>query len=347
MTHRQEDDATDWALLARYFAGELNGHERRSVEEWAAAHPDRAGEFEALRRLWSQAGALPSSSRVDELWHDLAVELKAAPPPVRARAHRAPASRGGAWPRRVAGLIAASLVALFGGTAAWQALSRAPTASAEGEVGRYETARGQTTNLQLTDGTQVILAPESVLEVRAFGESGPREVELTGEAVFHVTHDEARPFLVHSGHAVTEDLGTVFAVRAYPGEDRVQVLVVEGRVALRDENAPAHSGTVLEPGQEGHLDVDGQVEVVAIADVYPHLAWSQGRVVFKDARLRYVARELGRRYGVRLEIPDTSVAERRITVDIPAGPITDVVNAVAVPLDLRVERNGDLIRLYP
>lgn len=347
MTYRQEDEQTDWALLARYFAGELSDGERRQVEEWVVADPARAEEVASLRRLWEQVRLLPPPSRVDALWGNVAGLMRA--PPARARQLRV-AARASRWrPNRTHGAIAAAMAVVLLAGGVWHAatVGSTPATTASDPVRRYETGRGQTANVQLTDGTRVTLAPASVLEVRSFERDGPRELELVGEAVFHVTHDPTRPFLVHSGNAIAEDLGTVFGVRSYPGDERVEVVVVEGRVALRDQNAPAHSGTILETGQGGRVDLAGQVVVLPAADPQRHLAWSHGRVVFKQLPLREVAAELERRYDVDLEIPDPGVAARRITLDIPAGPLSDVLDAVAVPLNLRVERNGELIRLHP
>lgn len=346
MTHRQEDEQIDWVLLARYFAGELSAEERREVDEWVVADPARAEEVASLRRLWERAGLLPTPSRVDALWGNVAGRMHAQPQPAIDARRVARPSR---WRvTRTHGVLAAALAVAVLGGGVWRAvaLDRAPAAAAD-PVRRYETGRGQTANVQLTDGTRVTLAPASLLEVRSFERDGPRELELVGEAVFHVTHDETRPFLVHSGNAIAEDLGTIFAVRSYPGDERVNVLVVEGRVALRDADAPAHSGTILESGQGGQVDLAGQVVIVPAADPERRLAWSRGRVVFNQLPLREVAIELERRYDVDLEIPDSSVADRRITIDIPAGRLSDVLDAVAVPLNLRVERNGDLIRLHP
>ncbi len=56
---------------------------------------------------------------------------------------------------------------------------------------------------------------------------------LEGEGYFEVTHDARRPFRVHAGDALTEDLGTRFVVRAYPELAAVDVAVAEGVVSLR------------------------------------------------------------------------------------------------------------------
>ena len=133
-----------------------------------------------------------------------------------------------------------------------------------------------------------------------------------------------------------------------PGHIGTSIIANSRKVQTRrDEDAPAHSGTILETGQGGQVDLAGQVVVIPSADPRRRLGWSRGRVVFQQTPLRDVATELERWYDVDLEIPDSSVAEQRITLDIPAGPLADVLDAVAVPLNLRVERNGDLIRLHP
>jgi transmembrane sensor len=246
--------------------------------------------------------------------------------------------------RRMPVAIAASLVLALGASALWWARDAAGPRS--GEAPRtFQTGRGQTAHVRLVDGSEVQLGPESRLQVYPTG-AEIRAVELVGEAVFKVEHDEARPFLVHSGGAVTEDLGTEFGVRAYPGDHEVRVVVVEGRVSVRPRSAPAHSGTILLPGQLGRVDSGGRVAVENGADKNVYLAWARARLVFQQTPLRDVAVELGRRYDVRIQIADSSVASQRITLDIPAGSISEVLDAVAVPLSLRYERSGGLIRLH-
>jgi transmembrane sensor len=336
MTDRDDEGEFDWALLARYFSGEATDEERRELEAWIAADPARHSEVVELRRLWQEAGRLPTAARMDALWGNLSRQMRgeAAPTPLPA---------GHPARRAVPTAIAASLLLALGVGAVWH--ERQASRPAPAEASRlYQTGRGQTAHLRLADGSQVTLAPESRLLVHPMGAT--RGMDLVGEAVFRVEHDAAHPFLVYSGESVTEDLGTEFGVRSYPSDAEVRVVVVEGRVALRPTSAPAHSGTILLAGQLGRVDSVGRVAVEDGADHRGYLGWARARLVFHQTTLRDVAVELGRRYDVRVQITDPNVALQRITLDVPAGPISEVLEAITVPLSLQYERSGDLIRLH-
>jgi ferric-dicitrate binding protein FerR (iron transport regulator) len=181
-------------------------------------------------------------------------------------------------------------------------------------------------------------------------ENGRREVWLEGEAVFDVVHDERRPFLVYSGNAVTEDLGTRFAIRAYPGDHAVRVVVDEGKVALRPVGPRAVDDTtsaILGARDLGELDAEGEARVRRGVNPETYLAWTQGRLVFRQATLAEIADQLQRWYDVDLTIPDRATAARRVTLDLRVGSLDDVLQAVTVPLGVRYERVGRQVTLRP
>jgi transmembrane sensor len=353
------DDEIDWTLLARYLAGEASDEERDAVARWMAADPAREEELAAVRRWWDDAAALPAASRVDTMWGALRRRMAAAdqsplprdrptpvarrPAPVLTLAPRTQVRRVG-W-RAAIGAVAAS-VTLLGGTLFWRARTdsrHSPIAQALPR--EFSTARGQRATIRLVDGTRVELGFASTLRVRPFG-GGRRELYLEGEAVFDVVHDASRPFIVRAANALTEDLGTTFAVRAYAGEKTVRVVVVSGRVAVRPADAGTRGlteGTVLGPGQLGDLDPAGRLEVQSDVDTSAYVAWLAGRVAFHNARLDDVAAELERRFDVTIRIPDSRLGARRVTVDMPAGNLPDVLDAVTVPLSLHHRRDGGVI----
>jgi transmembrane sensor len=210
----------------------------------------------------------------------------------------------------------------------------------EAPVREFATRRGQQAAVTLADGSRVTLGPDTRMRVHT--SAAAREVELTGEAVFDVRHDAARPFVVRAAHAVTEDLGTTFGVRAYPGDSVVRVVVTEGAVALRAVAAPAATGARLGPGDVARLDRAGLARVDA-GGAEAYLAWTRGRVAFRNAVLSEVAAELERRYDVAIRFARPTDAQRRITVDMPAGTLAEVLDAVTVPLRLGYRRDGGVI----
>jgi len=356
------EDEIDWTLLARYFAGESSAAETAVVERWIGAEPSRREELATLRRWWDDARALPSPGRIDAMWTSLSARMHAAGEASGAvAAHDAdgatsqrryspvltivPRSKPAArWPRIGLGAVAAGLL-IAAGTVLYRRDDPAPARVAADQAEReFATGRGQRATIGLVDGSRVELGYASKLRVRQF-ETGRRELFLEGEAVFDVVHDASRPFIVHAANATTEDLGTVFGVRAYPGDSAVRVVVVSGKVALRPRTAAPDAtrpGTVLLPGQLGQLDTRGRVRVDSGIDTTAYLAWLSGRVAFDNVPLADIAADLERRFGVSIRIADSSMATRRVTVvDMPVRSVSDVLDAVVAPLGLRVRRSGD------
>lgn len=341
-----EDDGYYWTRLARFFSGEMSATERKELEDWIAADPNRREEVVASRALWDQAGRLPSPNRIDGMWADLVSRLRAPKPAVTPFkvVSAPPYARDRRWTRTAILGTAAMVVVLLGGGLLATARSTL-SGSDEGTVASYTTVRGETRTLRLADGSTVHLGPDSKLSVHEFVRSGPRRLELVGEAVFRVEHDADRPFYVSAGMAITEDLGTEFGIRAYPGDEAVRVVVTEGQVALRSRDAPDHSGTVLNPGQRGSLDTSGRIAVETGVEVSDQLAWVEGRIIFRGTPLREAAAELGRRYDARIETEDSSVQDVKIYVNMPAGSLPQVLEAIVGPAKLRYERQGEVYRL--
>lgn len=358
----ERDDETDWTLLARWLADECTPAERTALERWLAREPSRRAELESLKDAWERAATLPPPSRVDAMWNRLSARMHpatGASAPVRATPARTTPRRPtpviALLPHRertrpvwrtaaaiaAAALFAAGVLATRGRVKATADVAASPPAK------EFATASGQRATIRLADGTRVELGFASRLTVHPF-ESGRRELHLEGEAVFDVVHDTARPFLVHAANAVTEDLGTSFAIRAYPADATVRVVVMSGRVSLRpraSRSSAEPDEAVLGPGQLGRLDSAGRIEVRSRVDTTEYLGWLTGRVVFDNARLDEVAAELERRFDVPIRITDPSIAARRVTVDMPTRSLAEVLDAALVPLGLRSRRAGSTILL--
>jgi transmembrane sensor len=352
------DDELEWALLGRYFANQCTPDEQALVEAWIEREPARHAEVERLRRWWENAASIPSSQRVDGMWDALdkrirqTSEGRVVAPALPRRSTRDEVGgvvprrgRGPAW--RIAFGAAAAIVLATIGVATLRDRDEASSAvvAADPPLKEFATARGQRATIRLADGTRVELGFASSLRVRPF-EGDRRELYLEGEAVFDVVHDEKRSFVVHAGNSITEDLGTVFGVRAYPGDTVVRVVVMSGRVALRDSSQKngGERATVLGPGQLGRLDVRGGIDVETGVDTTEYLTWLHDRVAFRNAPLGEIAADLARRFDVSIEMPE-GVATLRVTVDLPRPSLENVLDAVTVPLALRHRRVGRLIVL--
>src|SRR5580765_4986031 len=150
------DDQNDWTLLARYLAGECTTAEAAEVDRRLAADPALQEELAQLRRLWEQAGSLPSGSRIDAMWRDLTERMEGAEPaaPVTRPALRVVPNQ--ITPRaqrlRIAAGLAAAVAFAVGGTAVWKAGREAPTTVAAPVEREFSTAPGQRAEITLADG---------------------------------------------------------------------------------------------------------------------------------------------------------------------------------------------------
>lgn len=304
--------------------------------------PARDGESEAWERAVRTAATGPvvvTAQETDAAWQQLAARLATAPErtqpteltPLAGRQRRG-------WPRWTTVAAAAALV----GVVLWR------RAGASTEMHEATAPAGQRVSVQLADGSTMTLAAGSRAQwPQRFGH-GAREVQLTGEAYFEVAHDTRHPFRVRVGRGVVEDIGTRFLVEAWSDTAALSVVVTEGLVAVADSvthaTRPLSTLTRVQAGERAALLADGAVRVAA-ADSGA-LAWLTGSLVFANTPLRDALPTLARWYGVRVEA-DSALLSRRLTGRFVQQPLPQLLQALGLALNVRVEQHGTSIRLVP
>ena len=158
------------------------------------------------------------------------------------------------------------------------------------QINVLSTARGETYQVRLPDGSKVWLNAATTLKYpTSFKSSGERLVELNGEAYFEVFKDKARPFKVKSSNQTVEVLGTHFNINSYKDEATVNTILVEGSVKI-------NKNTILKPGQQARFYKSGNI-TVSQADIN-QIAWKDGKFRFNNTNLEDVLRQLARWYDV-------------------------------------------------
>ena len=312
-------------LLARYLAGECSAAEIRDIEQWAELSAVNRARLDQLRAVWT--ARVPESGRkwdVEGIWARVRPARRAFGVTLQATPHR----------RASALAAAAILVVLLGGAAVMLKWTHPAPPMRE-----YVTGRGQRITMQLADGSQLILAPQSRLQIPAEFAPGrqAREVVLNGEAFFTVTHDAQHPFRVRTGSAVVEDIGTRFDLRAYPEDSTVSVAVADGAVALGRAKA---EGVVVRAGEVGTLAPNGLVATRDGGSLAEFLSWTDGRLHFTNAPLPDVLQTLGRWYDLDVRLQGTGLSTRTITADLTLRSPDDMLAALALAVDARLTRSG-------
>lgn len=154
-----------------------------------------------------------------------------------------------------------------------------------------DVAMGESYNLTLSDGTEVMLHPGSRLMFPERFTGARREVRLEGEAYFKVAHDARHPFIVHAGDVETTVLGTEFDITARKGE-AVSVTLVTGHVRV---TSPEGTGNLL-PGMRAVID-GAMLSMHHHVDTTPLTMWRDGYYYFDHQNAEEILREIGRAWG--------------------------------------------------
>lgn len=289
-------DAAAARFLARQQSNDWSDADQTKLDEWLAQSTAHMVSYLRLHDAWTRADRLAA----------LRLPMRKAPAPANAL--------GKNILRLTAGFVLAAGAAAF----AFTNFRATPT-----EI-TYSTPVGGREVIALTDGSQVELNTDTVLQI---AKANPRAVTLVkGEAFFQIKHNAANPFVVTAfGHRIT-DLGTKFAVR---GNARHMVItLVEGRARVDSEGFNKASA-VLAPGDVAVATANAvSVTKKPPATLTDQLAWRQGMLVFNRATLAEVAAEFNRYNERKIVIADQQTAHLALMGKFPVNDV-DLFGRVA------------------
>jgi len=179
-----------------------------------------------------------------------------------------------------------------------------------GAINTLSTAKGETYQVKLPDGTMIWLNAASSLKYAAnLLQYGKRKVTLQGEAYFQVAKDKVHPFIVESKGQSVQVLGTHFNINAYPGEASIKTTLLEGSVSIssllssrgtaKDLNPTGPGTTILKPGQQSTLK--GEVLKITQVDPSEATAWMEGYFRFYEVDLETFMNTIARWYDIEVE----------------------------------------------
>ncbi|MEO5568978.1 MAG: FecR domain-containing protein [Gemmatimonadaceae bacterium] len=332
----------NWDAVARYLARESPAEEETAVREWLESHPKDAKVVAALDVALGKLTLGPDAGQ--------GIDVEAALTVVKQRRDAGLQVIRGSSTRtfrakrpetRWVLIAAAAGFVLAIGTGVWRdRTTPLETAASAIAVRTLTTAVGGRDSLVLPDGSRVILGPGSELTIaERFGQS-ERRVSLRGEALFTVVHDERKPFIVTANDTDIRDIGTAFAVHTDAGG--VRIAVTEGIVEVKHTTTTGAS-TTLNAGDIGTVSRSGAVSAERGVSTADDLAWTRGRLVFRDTPLVEVGEDLRRWYGVYLDIRDPALERRPLSASFQGDSIKHVLDVIGRTLGATLERRGDTV----
>lgn len=319
-------------ILMLYLKDELSVAERAEVSRQLEQNNALFHQYIQLKDVWDYSGLKTNIHQYDTNaeWEKLSQKI----PVYSGRKYMLTRIAG------IAGVAAALVVAFFIG----QLVNITPgNELAATGVHVFTAPEGQITKLTLADGSTVVLNEGSRLSVPLnFGDE-ERSVELSGEGYFEVTKNKEQVFSVKSGKQEVKVLGTVFNIRAYPGEDKMITTLEEGIVRWEMES----QHITLKPGMQVVYDVNlGQVEQNNV-DVNGVKQWAEGRYRYEDATFEEVIAVIERWYGVRVEWQPTDFTGQHYNGVIKRSaslPETLDLLKVMIPIDYTINGQKVIIK---
>ena len=203
--------------------------------------------------------------------------------------------------------------------------------------------KGQKSSVILPDGSKVFLNSGSVIRYDNFFGKRSRELQLSGEAYFEVTHNEKLPFVINTADVEVKVIGTKFNVMAYPEDEVVETIVTEGKVSVTE--VYNQSSLLLNANQKATFIKKQQI--LLLNDVNPGLytSWKNNLLIFDNENFADVIKKLERWYDVNIQVEGTDSIKDRFTMTIKSESLREVLELISLTtnIDYSIEANQVMI----
>jgi transmembrane sensor len=196
-----------------------------------------------------------------------------------------------------------------------------------------ETPLGMRSSLTLPDGTKVWLNAGSKLSYPVLFSEKRREVSLSGEAYFEVKKDQKWPFMVNAGNMNILVTGTIFNCNAYPENNQIQTVLVEGEVTVNNKSATETEK--LQPNELAVFTKSNQQISKTKTDLQKYIAWKSGKLMFREDKMNLVVEKLERWYNVEFQIKDKEIADYVYTATFIDESLDQVLKMLSLSAPIR------------
>lgn len=214
---------------------------------------------------------------------------------------------------------------------------KAPLVSLPYAMQEISTPSGVRSKIVLPDGSTVWLNAQSTLKFRAPFDPFSRDVTLTGEAFFDVKKNPDAPFIVQSGTARVKVYGTRFNCKAFTEEDKIEVVLEEGKVSLNTGGVEKVIEKILKPGDRAVIDKVGNQTNITNEKVEKYIAWHDGKLVFDETPMQEVAIRLARWYGIDVVIDDPRISKYKITTTFDNESLHQVLELLGMSSPINIQ----------
>lgn len=362
-------------LIISFLENDMTNAERKALQDWIEERPSNKAYFKEVYKIWAATEMLNENSKeINAVLEKVKLQIDKSIPSLKPK--KLPARHiminVGKW-------AAVVFISLFIGAIIYSRVDKVPTEIAGSAIDYNEVTvpLGAKSTIRLPDGTEVILNAGSKLTYSTEYGKVLREVEFSGEGYFKVAKIKDKPFIVHTSKTSIEALGTEFNVKAYPTENVIETILVEGSVAIRktdtektNKKGSLDKAIILKPGQvlqivknpaeeaqlaaaapspvvgteEGLKPVDNQKDIrIGNIDVQVGTSWKDARWIIRGTNLKDLAVLLSRRFNVNIELKDSTINQYKFSGRIENETLEEVLNIIkyTIPINAKIDK-GDV-----
>ncbi len=343
-----------WSLVARKLSGEASLDEIRQLDKLMSEDPELAYRIELYTNFFEhpanadrpQAAKQNSWQRLNaRLQQEITSELVI--PKTKQRS--LPAQLRKYWMPVAASFIALVLLSAYFLTS-WSSNTR--VAANDSKLLEMNTMPGSRSKTVLPDGTQVWLNSDSRITYNAEFGKFKREITLTGEAFFDVTHNERIPMVVHARSVNILVKGTAFNVRSYLDARDVETSLIRGSVELSTDAEPEKK-ILLKPNEKISIEAEpmapagrqtpktvdpvvpfekryriDRLKESHISNTIPEVSWIENKLVFDNEPFSAIIAKMEKWYNAEITLTNDSLASKKFSGEFEKENLTEALNAL-------------------
>jgi len=196
-------------------------------------------------------------------------------------------------------------------------------------------------NYQLEEGTNIWLQPNSSISYFGRFNKKDRNVHLTGEAYFAVAKDSLKPFKVTTGGLTVTVLGTMFNIKAYDFEKKVQIVLTEGSVKVTSDKGKKEP-VIMIPGDLLNYDKTGNCFSLEKTSNVQKGIFTSNQFVFSNVSVEEALLRVANRYAVQIDFSSLTAKERlqQISGIISATSLKGAIRQIGFIHNIKFEEKG-------
>ena len=364
-------------LIAAYLLGIIDHDGMKRLITWIHLSEDNKQLFNQFNDIWQSAASEKGFEKTDlqKQWLDVLSKIRQKQKPV----SRKMDTPGFYDPlKRILG-VAAAILMIFGAGMFVQNHRKPYVEEFPAEYVEMTAPIGSRAHVVLTDGSKVWLNAGTKLRYSTRFGKKDRNIDLTGEAYFSVAKRADLPFVIQAADIKITALGTVFNVKAYAEEGRVETSLESGSVKIervgKTDGMPDQP-IILQPNEKVALlayaskspEKDNKKEVVSapetltpttaivpdivvekIEDMRVSTSWKDSNWVIRSESMKSLAVKLSRRYDVNFVFRDKDLEKYKFSTTLRDETLEQVLNMIQIsaPINYKIQEKTVFLSLNP